>query len=111
MSLNRTPVAAVARPKSYQWDVPLSALERWESAPQAAEADDPNTISIFDVIGEDYWSGGGFTAKRAAAALRSIGKNPVTVNVNSPGGDMFEGLAIYNLLASHPGEVTVNVMG
>src|SRR5690606_23214700 len=86
-------------------------LAKWAERPQAAEGDDPNTISIYDVIGEDWWTGGGFTAKRAAAALRSIGKNPVTVNVNSPGGDMFEGIAIYNLLREHPAEVTVNVMG
>src|SRR5690606_26247503 len=46
-----------------------------------------------------------------AAALRAMGAGPVTVNVNSPGGDMFEGLAIYNLLREHEGEVTVKVLG
>ncbi|MFT2622165.1 head maturation protease, ClpP-related, partial [Escherichia coli] len=30
---------------------------------------------------------------------------------NSPGGDMFEGLAIYNLLREHEGEVNVKVLG
>lgn len=102
---------ALTRPASLQWDAPSDALDRWAGLPQAAEADEPNTISIYDVIGEDYWSGGGFTAKRMAAALRAIGANDVTVNLNSPGGDMFEGLAIYNLLAEHPGAVTVRVMG
>jgi ATP-dependent protease ClpP protease subunit len=111
MSLSRAPIGAIERPGAYKWELPESALAKWEAAPLAAEADDPNTITIFDVIGEDFWSGGGFTAKRAAAALRSIGPNPVTVNINSPGGDMFEGLAIYNLLAQHQAEVTVNVMG
>jgi ATP-dependent Clp protease, protease subunit len=101
---------AFARPASMQWDAPSHALERWAAMPQAAEADQPNTISIYDMIGEDYWSGAGFTAKRMAAALRSIGANDVTVNINSPGGDMFEGLAMYNLLAEHPGKVTVRVM-
>jgi len=62
------------------------------------------------VIGYDYWEEG-VTAKRIAGALRSIGDRPVTVNVNSPGGDMFEGLAIYNLLRDHPQKVTVNVLG
>jgi ATP-dependent Clp protease, protease subunit len=85
------------------------ALEKW--APRAAEADETATISIYDVIGQDFWTGEGMTAKRVAAALRSIGKAPVTVNLNSPGGDMFEGLAIYNLLREHPAEVTVKVMG
>ncbi|PWK65862.1 head maturation protease, ClpP-related [Aminobacter sp. AP02] len=111
MSLNRAPVGAIERPGAYRWDVPKSAMAKWGVAPLAAEADETNTISIYDQIGEDYWSGEGFTAKRMAAALRNIGANPVTVNVNSPGGDMFEGLAIYNLLAEHPAEVTIRVMG
>lgn len=112
MTIRKLPEAkAPPRPKNFQWDAPSDVLAKWAERPQAAEGDDSNTISIYDVIGEDWWTGGGFTAKRAAAALRSIGKNPVTVNVNSPGGDMFEGIAIYNLLREHPAEVTVNVMG
>lgn len=111
MSLNRQPVSGIVRPSSYKYDVPSRALATWSQHPLAAEADEANTISIYDVIGYDYWDGGGFTAQRMAAALRSIGSNPVTVNINSPGGDMFEGLAIYNLLAEHPAEVTVRVMG
>jgi ATP-dependent Clp protease protease subunit len=102
---------AFERPDSLQWDAPSQALERWSEKPFAAEADNPNTISIYDQIGEDWWTGEGVTAKRIAGALRSIGENDVTVNINSPGGDMFEGLAIYNLLAEHPGAINVRVMG
>jgi len=43
------------------------------------------------VIGEDWWTGEGFTAKRTAAALRGIGPNPVTVQINSPGGTCSRG--------------------
>jgi len=111
MSLKKLPQPkAFDRPAGYSWDTPSDAFGQWVDGPHAAEADDPNTISIYGVIGEDYWSEG-FTAKRMAAALRSIGKNAVTVNINSPGGDMFEGLAIYNLLREHPSKVTVKVMG
>ncbi|MEO1747503.1 MAG: head maturation protease, ClpP-related, partial [Pseudomonadota bacterium] len=102
---------AFDRPDGFTWDAPSQALQQWADAPQAAEADNPNTISIYDVIGEDWWTGEGVTAKRIAAALRSIGENDVTVNINSPGGDMFEGLAIYNLLVEHPGAVSIRVMG
>ena len=102
---------AFERPDSFQWDAPSHALERWADKPMAAEADNANTISIYDVIGEDWWTGEGITAKRIAGALRAIGSKDVTVNINSPGGDMFEGLAIYNLLAEHPGAVNVRVMG
>lgn len=88
------------------------ALDRWDTGVRAAATnEDERTISVYDVIGQDYWSGEGVTAKRVSAALRSMGKGPVTVNVNSPGGDMFEGLAIYNLLREHDGEVTVKVLG
>lgn len=89
------------------------ALDRWNPGLHAAakEGDEDRTISVYDVIGHDYWTGEGVTAKRVAAALRTMGAGPVTVNVNSPGGDMFEGLAIYNLLREHKGEVTVKVLG
>jgi ATP-dependent Clp protease protease subunit len=33
------------------------------------------------------------------------------VNINSPGGDLFEGIAIYNLLRDHAGKVTTRVVG
>ncbi|PLP33277.1 peptidase S14, partial [Klebsiella pneumoniae] len=51
------------------------------------------------------------TAKRISGALRSMNGADVTVNINSPGGDMFEGLAIYNLLREYEGHVTVKVLG
>lgn len=88
------------------------ALDRWNPSVQAAQTeDDERTISIYDAIGYDYWTGEGVTAKRISGALRAMGAGPVTVNVNSPGGDLFEGLAIYNLLREHKGEVTVKVIG
>lgn len=77
---------------------------------KAASDKDDASIGILDVIGADFW-GDGVTAKRIAAALRSIGERDVVVNINSPGGDFFEGVAIYNLLRAHPAKVTVNVLG
>lgn len=90
-------------------------LDRWNPGIRAVvddvEDDPDRTISIYDVIGYDYWTGDGVTAKRISAALRNMGAGPVTVNINSPGGDMFEGLAIYNLFREHKGEVTMKVLG
>jgi len=95
-----------------QWDIAPKALESWSPSTVAANSDDNSSISIYDVIGQDPWTGEGTTAKRISAALRSIGASKdVTVNINSPGGDMFEGLAIYNLLRQHEGHVTVRVLG
>lgn len=111
MTLRKLPAAANLRaPKGYSADPPSDVLVQWADGVHAAEADDPSTISIYDVIGED-WFGEGFSEKRMAGALRAIGKNPVTVNINSPGGDMFAGLTIYNLLREHPAKVTVKVLG
>ncbi|MBS7698764.1 head maturation protease, ClpP-related [Chelatococcus sp. YT9] len=88
-------------------------FDRWSAdaaGVRALEKGD-NVIAIFDTIGEDYWSGGGVTAKKIAAQLRAIGDRPIEVQVNSPGGDMFEGIAIYNVLREHPQDITVKVMG
>ncbi|MER5023234.1 Clp protease ClpP [Providencia stuartii] len=90
------------------YELKPKALDKWNSGIRAASSD--NTISVLDVIGEDFW-GEGVTAKRISAALRAIGNQDVVVNINSPGGDMFEGLAIYNLLRAHNGKVTVNILG
>jgi len=84
---------------------------RWNPDVRAAGDDAPaSTISILDPIGESFFSEG-VTAKRISAALRAIGGKDVVVNINSPGGDFFEGLAIYNLLREYDGQVTVRVLG
>lgn len=97
-------VAALTKP---------NVLERWseDAAGIRALAMGDNVITMFDVIGEDFWSGGGITAKGVAAQLRAIGDKPVEVQINSPGGDMFEGIAIYNVLREHSQPITVKIMG
>lgn len=113
MSIKRLPGAPEGRPcAGVSSQLQPRALDRWQSGVRAAsDTKDDRTISVYDAIGYDYWTGEGVTAKRIAGALRALGAGPVTVNVNSPGGDMFEGLAIYNLLREHEGEVTVKVLG
>ena len=102
MSKKQLPVAPAGRPCARVTCETLpSALDRWDGGIKAAATDD-NSISVFDVIGQDYW-GEGVTAKRIAGALRAMNGADVTVNINSPGGDMFEGLAIYNLLREYEG--------
>lgn len=110
MRNNMPAVKSGAAPAGLRSGVSIKALERWNADIRAA-SEKSNDIGIFDVIGEDYWTGEGVTAKRISAALRSIGTGDVVVNINSPGGDLFEGLAIYSLLREHPGNVTVNILG
>ncbi|EOC1321922.1 head maturation protease, ClpP-related [Cronobacter sakazakii] len=110
MTIKSLPAAPEGRPFAREKpDLPAAAMERWNGSIRAAR-DSDNSISIFDVIGADYW-GEGVTASRIAGALRSLNGADVTVNINSPGGDMFEGLAIYNLLREYEGKVTVKVLG
>jgi ATP-dependent Clp protease, protease subunit len=86
-------------------------LARWDNSMSAEKDEKIASIDIFDMIGSD-WFGDGFTAKRMSAALRSIGEDSdVVVNINSPGGDIFEAATIYNLLAQHKGHVSVNILG
>lgn len=110
MSLKNLPELQARSHGRIQSFVSPSALSKWTPSINAAQSDD-NTISILDVIGEDWWTGEGVTSKRIAGALRAIGERDIVVNINSPGGDMFEGVAIYNMLREHKAKVTVNVLG
>lgn len=90
-----------------------SVFDKWsaDAAGVRAVQTNDNVITMFDVIGEDFWSGGGITAKKVTSQLRAIGDRPVEIQINSPGGDMFEGIAIYNVLREHSQPITVKVMG
>lgn len=111
MSLKKLPeIRADHRMSKAGFDLRPDAVDRWQPEICAAASDSDTSISIYDSIGEN-WEGTGVTAKRISAALRSIGPKDVTVNINSPGGDFFEGVAIYNLLREHQGKVTVRVLG
>lgn len=109
MSLLKLPEIQASSVSKVQFDARPDALERWNPEVQAA-ASGSNTITIYDPIGKT-WDGEGVTAKRVSAALHAIGDKEVVVNINSPGGDFFEGVAIFNLLRNHPHKVTVNVLG
>lgn len=95
------------------FELTKAALQRWNPALRAEASADPSSteISVFGVIGET-WDGSGITARRIAGIIRAAGENAaLTVNINSPGGNAFEGIAIYNQLRAHKGDVTVNVLG
>lgn len=94
------------------WKFETTALaEEFRHFEVRAAAENRNaTISIFDYIGDDG-EGGGVSAKRVAGALRALAGKPVTVEMNSPGGSYFEGVAIYNLLRRHDAQVDVQILG
>nr|WP_244942285.1 ClpP-like prohead protease/major capsid protein fusion protein [Yersinia rochesterensis] len=64
-------------------------------------------IYIYEEIG--YW---GVTARQFASSLKALGDiDHINLRIHSPGGDVFEGIAIYNLLNSHPASKTVYIDG
>lgn len=64
-------------------------------------------IFIYDEIG--YW---GVTAQSFAASLKALGDiDHINLHIHSPGGDVFDGIAIYNLLNAHSATKTVYIDG
>ena len=71
-----------------------------------ARANDTTEIDIFGVIG-DY----GLRAEDFKRTLDAVNTSLIIVNINSPGGDVFAGIAAYNLLVEHPSQVHVRIHG
>lgn len=104
----KLPVLRLERSEGLKFKTPQSALARWDKNIRAAKATG-GEIAILGEIGDPMW--GGISAGMVKEALAAIGNAPVLVTLNSPGGDAFEGIAIYNVLRAHSAKVTVNVIG
>lgn len=75
------------------------------------EGSDELAIDIYDVVGEGFWSYG-VTAKDVRRTLQQNKQaKRIALRINSQGGDVVDGCAIYNLLNEHPAQVTVDVDG
>ncbi|MFC9821383.1 head maturation protease, ClpP-related [Streptomyces erythrochromogenes] len=68
------------------------------------QAGGPVVVDIFDEIG--FW---GVNAANFQRELAAVSASEITVNLSSPGGEIFEGIAIYNALRTHPANITVRV--
>ncbi|MCM8555350.1 head maturation protease, ClpP-related [Streptomyces sp. STCH 565 A] len=78
----------------------------WYRITNAADPDEAE-VMLYDEIGGWF----GSTADELIAELRQVTAPRMRVRVNSPGGSVFEGVAIANALRSHPASVTVQVDG
>jgi len=77
-----------------------------DAGPDAAE------VLIYDQIGEDWWTGEGVTAKQFAADLKALGpRKLLDVRINSSGGSVYDGFAIYNSIKNFGARVRVHVDG
>lgn len=98
-----------SRPAGLNFRAPPTALQKWDRSIGLAQKKAPTEISILSPIGPEEW--GMVSAKGVKAQLDAIGSGPIKVLLNSPGGDAFDGIAIYNMLREHKGSVTVNILG
>jgi len=74
------------------------AEPRFETRAAAASTE----ILLYDEIG--FW---GVTARDFTKAMLDAGEGPITLRINSPGGDVFDGLAIYNAIKQRGGVTCV----
>lgn len=79
-------------------------MNKWYSIEN--KADNSVEISIYDEIG-DF----GTSAKEFIEEVKSVGDGDITLRINSVGGSVFDGLAIYNTLRSHNGSVNIKIEG
>jgi ATP-dependent Clp endopeptidase proteolytic subunit ClpP len=97
---NRKTAEAVAR----FWNKPLDKPDWFKVQ---AISDDETEIMIYDVIGWPFISADNFVR-----ALAEITAKTVTVRINSPGGDVFDGMAIFNALKNYQqGKVVTRIEG
>jgi ATP-dependent Clp endopeptidase proteolytic subunit ClpP len=80
-------------------------VKNWYSI-QAKAGQTIAEISIYDEIGA--W---GISAKDFIGELKALRAGIIKVAINSPGGSVFDGLAIFNALRQHEAEIEVTVMG
>lgn len=80
----------------------------FKAADEAGDAE----ILIYDFIGYDWWSDSGITALSFREQLDQLGDvKRLTVRINSPGGDVWDGMSIYNQLSQFAAETTVVIDG
>lgn len=71
--------------------------------------DETAEILVYDVIGEDWY--GGISALQFVKDLNDLDVENINVRINSPGGDVFDGTAIYNALIRHKAKINTYVDG
>lgn len=83
----------------------LSASSEWFKV-TAHDSGASTRLDLYDEIG--FW---GVTAGDFRDAMEGITTDRIDMHINSPGGDVFDGIAILNLLRAHPAAVNVTVDG
>lgn len=95
----------------------MSTLQKWFSihrktaqAAAAAGVQSAAEIMIYGDIGESWWEET-VGARDFVAELQALDVQAITVRINSLGGSVPDGLAIYNAMKRHPATITTEVDG
>ena len=80
----------------------IKAKAAAEDAPASAE------IHIFGDIGESWWDET-VTAKQFVKDIAAIEADEITVRINSYGGSVTDGIAIYNAIKRHSANITISI--
>jgi ATP-dependent Clp protease, protease subunit len=109
--MKKNPITVSAERRA---EMPERLAKAWASAQGATKARNAaasNELLIYDVIGYDFWTGGGVTPEMVSAFLDGLPKDTseIIVRVNSPGGSVFDGIAIYNLFVNSGKRVLIKV--
>jgi ATP-dependent protease ClpP protease subunit len=79
---------------------------------KSEKSDKPHEILVHGPIGKSFWSDEGISGKEFTDALNEIpAGQKVVVGVNSQGGSVGEGLAIYNAIQRRAADITVRIDG
>lgn len=79
----------------------------WFEIKNAAEGDGPAQVFIYEEI-DDWW---GLSAKDFVQQLAALDVDAIDLHINSPGGSVFDGHAIFNALRNHKATVTTYIDG
>jgi ATP-dependent Clp endopeptidase proteolytic subunit ClpP len=87
-------------------------MRNWFTMKKADSENSAAEILIYDAIGKSFWDDDAVSAKQFIDSLAELGdvKN-ITLRVNSPGGDVFDGVAIYNAIKNTKAKVTAHIDG
>lgn len=74
-------------------------------------AENKTILTLSGVIRKRYWSNDdSIDAKLVKDQLDNV-ENDIVIRLNSTGGDVFQGVEIYNYLKNHPQKITVEITG
>jgi ATP-dependent protease ClpP protease subunit len=83
----------------------------WYDVKLEADKPDHAEILIYTPIGKSFWDPERIDAQSFVAELQELDVSTIELRVNSPGGVVWDGVAIHNALRRHKAEVTCVVEG